>query len=346
MFSIHDHQALNDFARTHRVEPLALRRLRIAFYKKQQPTETALQKLPSPQRELFEKNVKFHSLILESRYDSKVDGATKLIFKTTRGDCLETVILRIATGRTTLCISSQVGCAAACSFCATGKMGLIANLSTDEILDQVIQANQLLLAEGRQIRNLVWMGMGEPLHNEENVRSAITTLINPQAFNFSPQRLLVSTVGIPAVMMRLARDFPKVHLALSLHSARQEVRDQIVPIGRKYDLAALQRTLSEITVIQNQPVMIEYIMLQGVNDTAQDIDALSQFLKDIPVHINLIPLNSILETAALQPTSKEKREAFGAALRHLGFKVTLRYSLGSDITAACGQLIRQTKRSS
>ncbi len=206
------------------------------------------------------------------------------------------------------------------------------------ILDQVIQANQLLLAEGRKVRNLVFMGMGEPFHNEANLYEALAVLRSAQGFNFAEGRLLVSTVGVPEAMVRCARKFQKIGLALSLHSARKEVREKIVPLARRHSLDDLRAALQEVTAVRREPVMIEYTLLKGVNDQPEDIEALIGFVGDIPVHINLIPYNPIAATPELTGTEKAEREAIAKTLKARGFKVTLRYSLGLDIAAACGTL--------
>jgi 23S rRNA (adenine2503-C2)-methyltransferase len=339
--SIHDHAALNVFARQQRIDPQYLRRLRIAFYKKQQSSSEALQQIPAEKRPAFASVIQFHALELESRHDSRIDGATKLVFRTASGHLLESVILRIATGRTTLCLSSQSGCAAACGFCATGKMGLGRSLTAPEILDQVIHCGQILLKEERCIRNIVFMGMGEPFHNEENLGAALDVLSAKEAFNFSEQRLLVSTVGVPDAMIRFAKRRPKVRLALSLHSARQKQRERLIPLAKRHSLDDLYTALETVTRLQGEEVMIEYLLLKDFNDTPDDLQALQSYLKGIPVHINLIPYNPIEGAPELVGTNKPEREAFAAALKRAGFKVTLRYSLGADIAAACGQLVKE-----
>jgi 23S rRNA (adenine2503-C2)-methyltransferase len=343
MPSIHDLESIEQVRSHLRLEPYYLKRLRTRFYKKSASPGDALQELPPSQREAFTREVAFRTLTLEERHDSRLDGASKLIFRTTDNSLIEAVILRIKTGRTSLCISSQVGCAASCAFCATGQMGLHRNLSVAEILDQLIQANLLLKEEDRQIRNLVFMGMGEPFHNEANLHAALAVLSSPQCFNFSEKRLLVSTVGIPDAMRRCARRFPGVNLALSLHSARQEVRQSFMPIAKRHPLPELQDALREITARQQQPVMIEYLMLKGLNDTPEDLAALTDYLAGIPVHINLITYNPTDCAREIVGTAQPEREAFGAALRAVGFTVTLRYSLGADIAAACGQLVQQKR---
>lgn len=329
-----------------RIDPQALRRFRIALLKHGRGDQESLAELPSEARGAFARGVELHALDLHSLADSKHDGATKLLFRTRAGMLIESVILRIATGRTTLCVSSQVGCAAACDFCATGKMGIAQNLFPAEILDQVVQARQASAAEGRQIRNLVFMGMGEPFHNEENLYATLAALTAPELFHHPPSRMLVSTVGLPDAMIRCARRFPAVHLALSLHSASQEVRERLIPLARKYPLPELRCAMAEINRIQpaSTPVMIEYLMLAGVNDSPNDARTLIQWLADLRVHVNLIPYNQIDDAPHLVGSDRPTLEAFGAILKTAGLKTTIRYSLGADVAAACGQLVRKENR--
>ncbi len=341
MDSIHDDVVLEQRRRRWRVEPYHVRQLRNSFYKKQRTAAEALQHLPETQRAGFSSELAFHALELQSRHDSRLDGASKLIFRTARGDLSESVILRIASGRTSLCVSSQVGCAARCVFCATGHMGFIQDLSRDEILDQVIQANLLLRPEGRGVRNVVFMGMGEPFHNEAEVYRALEVLLSPSGFDLSPARVLISTVGIPDAMVRCATRFPRLRMALSLHCARQERRQQLLPLARRYPLDALRMAMVEVTARQRQPLMVEYLLLDGLTDTAEDLTALSAYLRDLPVHINLIPFNPIDDAPEMCGTGEVKTRAFAAALTEAGFVVRVRHSLGADIAAACGQLVRR-----
>jgi 23S rRNA (adenine2503-C2)-methyltransferase len=341
MDSIHDAIALEMLCRRWRVEPDRLRQLRNAFYKRHQAVEEALQQLPEAQRATFGGEVAFHSLELRSRHDSRLDGATKLLFRTARGHLIESVILRIASGRTSLCVSSQIGCAVRCGFCATGRMGLAGQLTRDEILDQVIQANRVLRPEGRSVRNVVFMGMGEPFHNEAEVHRALEVLLSPQCFDLSPARVLVSTVGIPDAMVRCAKRFPRLRLALSLHSARQEQRERIIPLARRYPLDRLRWAMAAVTAAQQQPLMVEYLLLEGLNDTDADVQALIDYLHHLPVQINLIPYNPIDEPTGLRGTGPARRRELAAALQAAGFVVRSRYSLGADIAAGCGQLASQ-----
>jgi 23S rRNA (adenine2503-C2)-methyltransferase len=344
MTSIHDTTGIESLRRRYRIDPDQLRRLRNAFYKKRQSAKSAVDEISTDRRASFGGEIDFHSLELHSRHDSRLDGASKLIFRTVLGHLIESVILRIDSGRSTLCVSSQVGCAVRCEFCATGQMGLAVDLRRDEILDQIVRANQLLLPEERSIRNVVFMGMGEPLHNETEIGLAIDVMLAPGCFTLSPAHILVSTVGIPDAMVRFARRFPRVGMALSLHSARQEQRERLIPLARRYPLDELREAIVEAATFQSRPMMIEYLLLDGVNDTDDDADALIGYLRELAAHVNLIPYNPIDAAAGLVATPVERRRQFAARLAAEGFQVTVRYSLGADIAAACGQLVqRQVK---
>ncbi len=333
--SVYDLDRLESWCRQHRIEAPVLKRFRTAFFKKARSVEECLAVIPEPGRTRFVESIHLHDLQLVQQHHSGVDGATKLIFQTRDGLRLETVILRITSGRTSLCISSQVGCAAGCAFCATGKMGLMRNLTGGEMLDQVILAMRLLREEGRVLRNVVMMGMGEPFHNEKAVYETLNVLRDPRGCYLAERHLLVSTVGMAAAMLRFVEAFPAIRLALSLHSARQDVRKLLMPAGKSQHLDKLKEILPELS--QHKNFMVEYLMLKGVNDGPEDLSALIQWLGGHPVHINLIQFNAH-PGSAFQAVAPPAREAFGAALRKAGFKVTLRYSLGDDIAAACGQL--------
>ncbi len=344
MPSLHDPVAIERLRAQLRVPRDELRKFRNAFLKRSESRDRALAEIGEHLRERFAAEVELHSLDLVERCDSRVDGASKLVFRTREGFLLETVILRIDTGRTALCVSSQVGCAANCSFCATGRMGVAHDLGRSEILDQIVRANQLLAVEGRRVRNIVFMGMGEPFHNEENLYRTLETLVAPECFHHSARRILVSTVGIPAAMLRCAERFPRVHLALSLHSVDPDVRRRIIPLAKIYTLDELRETLVELNAVQEQGVMIEYLLLRGLNDRDEDLARLIEFLRGLRVHVNLIPYNPIDGADDLEATPKPRREEFARALKRAGFETTLRVSLGPDIAAACGQLIQQENR--
>ena len=267
--SFFDEDAVEVARKRHRLDPDQIRRFRKSLCKDFRDDDSVRKAFP------WSRDLSLHSLQLHRRFDSKLDGATKLVFQTTHGMLIETVILRIDTGRTTLCVSSQVGCAAACDFCATGKMGTAVNLSCDEILDQILAAGQLLATEGKKIRNLVFMGMGEPFHNEANLQVALAKLISADLFYHPPRRILISTVGVADAMVRCVRQFGQIGIALSLHSVRQDVRERLIPLARKYPLDVLRETIASLNAAQSCPLMIEYLMLAGVNDSNDDAQLLN-----------------------------------------------------------------------
>jgi len=344
MPSVHDFDAVETWRRRQKLDRQWIRRLRTAFYKKHRSAEAALAELPGPAQADFAAQFTFHPLALAGRYDSKRDGATKLIFRTAAGLHLESVILRMTSGRTALCASTQVGCRARCDFCATGKMGVAQNLSAAEMLDQLVVAGQLLAREGRTVRNLVFMGMGEPFHNEAQLYAALETIVDSRAFDLHPRRVMISTVGIPEAMVRFAGRWPEVRLALSLHSVRPDVRRRLMPIAARHHLSELRWAIEQVAAIQRHEVMIEYLPLADVNDGPEDAQALAAYLRGLCVHVNLIPYNPIAEAPHLAPSPRGRSEAFSAALKAAGFPVTTRYSLGADIAAACGQLVRTEHR--
>ena len=341
MVTIYDIEAIDAIRSRNAVQPHRMKLFRNALFKNSNDWNEALAALPEGARADFCSSIEFQCLEMAERHDSEIDGASKLIFKTHDSHLVESVVLRPKTGRTSICISSQVGCACYCSFCATGKMGFTRNLTTAEILDQVTQANRMVKPEGRQIRNVVFMGMGEPLLNLDHVFQALEFLQDPKLFDLAGSRLTVSTVGIPQAMDRFTQAFPKVQLALSLHSARQEVREKLMPQARKYPLEQLRETL--VAASRHGKVMIEYLMLAGVNDREEDFQALENYLKDIPVHINIIPFNEY-PGSNLHSTPQPERERFATRLKEAGFDTTLRYSMGSDIAAACGQLVQHKRK--
>jgi 23S rRNA (adenine2503-C2)-methyltransferase len=337
MTSIYDTENIEELRRRNAIQPHRMKQFRNAVFKHAGGWKESLSQLPESARSDFERSINFQSLALVERHDSKIDGASKLVFRTYDGHLLESVILRPETGRTSVCISSQVGCACHCTFCATGKMGFSRHLSKDEILDQVLQAARLVREEKRTIRNVVFMGMGEPLLNLVNVSQALHFLQNPAFFNFSGSHLMVSTVGIPKTIERFTEMHPNVQLALSLHSARQEVRQELMPLSGNYTLEALRAAILAATC--HGKVMVEYLMLAGVNDSEEDLQALINYLNGINVHINIIPFNEY-EGCDLKGSSRIELVAFANRLKAAGFDTTLRYSMGADIAAACGQLVQ------
>jgi 23S rRNA (adenine2503-C2)-methyltransferase len=274
------------------------------------------------------------ALALE-RVDRSVDGTCKASLVAGDGARIESVLIP-EDDRTTLCVSTQVGCAMACDFCATGFMGFRRNLRAAEIIDQVCRM-RALAPPGQPISNIVFMGMGEPLLNLEAVVEAIRLLIDPKAFAIAPRRVTVSTVGLVPKIGELLSRVP-VNLAVSLHATTDAVRDRLVPLNRRYPLADLLGALRGLpTVTQRRPVFFEYTLIEGVNDSAEDAKRLPGLLHGIPSKLNLIPMNPHPDSP-LRPPSEPVIDRFLRVLAARGITVTLRRSRGPDIQAACGQL--------
>ena len=264
-----------------------------------------------------------------------VDGTIKAALATRDERVIEAVLIP-EEERTTLCVSTQVGCPLACSFCATGTLGLERNLGVAEIVEQVVRMSALLPA-GRRITNVVFMGMGEPLLNLANVVEAVRTLIHPKGFAMAPRRVTVSTAGVVPRIADLLAQVP-VNLAVSLHAATDALRDELVPINRKFPLAELFAALRGIPRLgRRHPIFFEYTLLAGVNDSPDDARRLADLLRGVPAKVNLIPVNPHAGSPYRAP-APEVAERFMAALAAAGLTVTLRRSRGADIDAACGQL--------
>jgi len=264
-----------------------------------------------------------------------VDGTQKLLLGAFDGAQIEAVLIP-EERRNTLCVSTQVGCPLACSFCATGALGFTRNLTTAEIIDQVLHAMRRM-EPGTGLTNLVFMGMGEPLLNLPAVSEAIRILTDPKAFALAPRRLTVSTSGVLPQIAPLLEVAP-IHLAVSLHATTDAVRDVLVPLNKRYPIAALLETLREEPRIhRRRPVFFEYTLMQGVNDSAEDARRLPGLLDGIPSKVNVIAMNPHPDAPYRAP-SREVIDRFTSILHGAGVRVTLRRDRGRDIDAACGQL--------
>jgi 23S rRNA (adenine2503-C2)-methyltransferase len=349
---IHDFVAVEAFRKKYRIDPERVRRFRHLLYNQHRQLEGALPAFGEDRhQQIVASHFDMEVLKVLKRLDSAVDPSLKLLLETHDKYRLETVLIRSGPSRSAVCVSTQVGCQAGCPFCATARMGLHRNLTAAEIVQQVLYAAQITRLDERRLRNVVFMGMGEPLHNEEQLYEAIRFLNHHQTFNMPWRRISVSTVGVPDAMIRLIDTFPGIQMAFSLHSARPEMRARLVPWSRRYSWEETQEALRYVasrpkTHRHQGPVMIEHIMIQGVNDSDEDADALVEYLRGMYVMINLIPYNANEFIQSWQPTPRDRRSEFAHRLRQAGIYTTIRYSMGSDVQAACGQLVAQTDRTS
>jgi 23S rRNA (adenine2503-C2)-methyltransferase len=270
------------------------------------------------------------------------DGTRKLRLVTRDGQSIESVLIPDG-DKTTQCISSQVGCAVDCQFCATAKMGLKRNLDAGEIVDQVYLARRLLaeVDPGRRISNLVYMGMGEPLHNYDNLVRSLRILTHDKGVGLSQRRITVSTSGLVPKLERLGGETVRPNLAVSLNAPNDEVRDQIMPINRKWNIAKLLGALRAYPLEQRRRITFEYVLLAGVNDSLGDAGQLAKLLRGIKCKVNLIPFNPHPEAPYARPSHAQVM-AFQEECRRLGMPTYLRTPRGDDIDAACGQLANRS----
>src|SRR6266545_2717001 len=264
------------------------------------------------------------------------DGSRKLVFRLA-DDRRVSAVLMPDDGRTTLCLSTQVGCGFACTFCLTGTMGLDRNLTVGEIVGQLIAANGLLGGDER-VTHIVFMGMGEPLANYANLVAALRILTDAKlGLGYSPRRITVSTVGLVSGIDRLGREDLKINLAISLHAASDEVRGRLMPVNRSWNLDALLAAVRRYPLAPRQRVFFEYVMLGDVNDSAEEAQRLARLLRGIRAKVNLIPFNDWDDSGFRRPPLA-RILAFQAVLLGAGITTTVRWSKGEDIGAACGQL--------
>ncbi|MFN2109936.1 MAG: 23S rRNA (adenine(2503)-C(2))-methyltransferase RlmN [Anaerolineae bacterium] len=283
------------------------------------------------------------TLELPPMVDSQVaaDGSTrKDLLQLADGERVEVVTMRYR-HRHSACISTQVGCACDCRFCATGQMGFVRQLTAAEIVAQVLHAQRTLAASRQSLTNFVLMGMGEPLLNYDNTLDALRRVCDPRGLGFVERRITLSTVGIVPGIERLAGEDLRINLAVSLHAATDDVRDTLLPINRRYPLDALCGALRIYTAATKRRVMLEWVLIDGINATHEQAEALVERFAGIPVHVNLIQLNPTPDYDA-QPATPEAVDAFTAVLDRAGIPHTMRQRRGTPITAACGQLRRRS----
>jgi 23S rRNA (adenine2503-C2)-methyltransferase len=287
-------------------------------------------------REWLNENFVFHKASFDQRQVSS-DKTIKYTFSLFDGNQVEGVLIPAKT-RMTACISSQVGCSLSCKFCATGYMERKRNLESGEIYDQAVMiSNQAEEVYGIPLTNIVYMGMGEPLLNYANVMRSIEYITSPEGLGMSTKRITLSTAGIAKMIKKLGDDGVKFNLALSLHAANDEKRNQIMPINETNTLASLKEALTDFYLKTKNKITLEYIALREFNDTLTDAQELYRFAKTIPCNINIIEYNPI-EQASFAKSSEESVEKFGQYLEDKGLIVNIRKSRGKDIDAACGQL--------
>ncbi len=292
--------------------------------------------ISKPERELLASHffIPAPSII---RTETSSDGTRKFLFQLEDDHTIESVLIPEEV-RQTLCISSQVGCQQACRFCLTGRGGFLRNLKAHEITDQILEISRILSREdSRGITNIVFMGMGEPLANLDEVLRALKVITAEYGLNFSPRRVTVSTDGLVPEMERLGKSGIKVNLAVSLNATTNEVRDKIMPVNRRYAMEELLRACKRYPLEPRRRITFEYVLLKGVNDTATDARRLAGLLRGIRCKVNLIPFNPFPGSEFDRPDDASVRRFQKILLDH-HYTAPVRESRGRDISAACGQL--------
>ncbi len=292
-------------------------------------------------RQILEENFVINHIKVDQMQRSN-DGTIKNAVRLHDDLIVESVLIPTKT-RTTACVSSQVGCSLDCKFCATARLKRMRNLNPDEIYDQVVAIdNESRLYYNRPLSNIVFMGMGEPLMNYNNVIKAIEKITSPEGLGMSPKRITVSTSGVPKMIKKLADDKVKFKLAVSLHSAIDEVRTSIMPFNENFPLKDLREALEYWYKETKSRITYEYVVWEGINDRKEDVEALIRFCKFAPSKVNLIEYNPIDDDTSFKQASNSAIEMYQDLLERNNITVTVRRSRGKDIDAACGQLANKS----
>lgn len=273
---------------------------------------------------------------------SRDDQTTKALFRLHDGNEVEAVLMEHFGDRTTVCISSQAGCAFACAFCSTGQAGFNRNLNAVEIFDQTLFFARDLAKRGKRVTNVVFMGMGEPFHNYDAVMGAVALLNDPNGFGLGHRHITISTVGLVDRIDRFAGERLQVNLAISLHAPNDAVRSSIMPVNRKYSTKELLDACERYVAKTSRKVFFEYVMLAGVNDSPECARELAERMRGHLYHVNLIPYNATPD-GPFAATSDDRVWKFAEVLERAGVPTTVRRNMGRDIAAACGQLRAETQ---
>ena len=288
-------------------------------------------------RELLKEKSYIGKLNINQKYVSNIDGTTKYLFQLEDGNVIESVLMEYKHG-STACISSQVGCKMGCKFCASTGIGFVKDLSSGEMLDQILLMQS---DSGKRIGNVVIMGIGEPLDNYENILNFLRLVNDEVGLNIGFRHISVSTCGLVPEIIRLSQEGIPLTLSISLHAPNDTIRESLMPINKKYSIDKLIEACKIYTEVTKRRITFEYAMISGVNDTKDNAVELAKKIKGMLCHVNLIPINTIVEVD-FKKSSRQNTEQFKEILEKYGIETTIRRELGSDIDAACGQLRRSS----
>lgn len=341
-----DNKKLEDFILKNDIPKYRLNQIRKAIFTEAQPSFLNISNLPLDLRKALDKEIKILPFKIKTILVSGDKRAIKALLILEDDNLIETVLISPKPGTWSACISSQVGCALGCLFCATGRGGFKRDLTVDEITSQIlfwrqyVKSNFKFPISNLKFENIVYMGMGEPFLNWENVKESIANLTSSELFGFKNRGIAVSTAGVADKIGDFLDAFPQANLAISLHFADNTKRNKFMKVNKLHDLNKLKEALKKYLTKNKRKIFIEYILMDKINDTVEDALILAKFLKEIDgaklLHVNLIRYNSI--GFGLNPSSRESTQKFKKALEKEKISCTIRKSLGADISGACGQL--------
>lgn len=317
-------------------KPFRARQVWEGLYRLFYQSADAFTNLPKSLRDKMRTELDFNPLTPTLKLNSSDGHTRKTLFALRDGQRIETVLMHYDKRRT-LCISTQVGCAMGCVFCATGQMGFRRHLTSGEIVAQVMYYAHLLHEEGLTVTNVVLMGMGEPFHNYDNSMAAIDRLNDPDGYNFGARRFTISTSGLAPAIRRFAAEKRQVNLAISLHSTQNDARTAMMPVNKRWDIGELIATCRDYVTATGRRVTFEWALIHEVNDTPEEARRLAALLKGLLCHVNAIPLNPTTGYAG-KPTDPQRAQVFKGILEQYGIPCTIRMRRGIDIQAGCGQL--------
>jgi 23S rRNA (adenine2503-C2)-methyltransferase len=335
---------IQEFAKKYNLPKFRTLQFDKAFYQNGIESFDQLSTFPADLRERLKAEVEFSTLSVEKELISAHKDTIKILMKRADGQRIEAVLMKHKDGRNTVCVSCMVGCPVNCSFCATGKMGFGGSLSAREIIDQIVYFQRQLVKSGERVSNVVFMGMGEPMLNLEQVQQAIDIITDPDKLALGSRRITISTSGYIPQFKQLVENGFRGRVAISLHAPNQELRAKLMPVAKIYPLDQLLEALDEYTALTNKRVSYEYVMIKNMNDKTEHAYELVKLFSKRLAHINLIPYNPIREVE-FERSVRDQINRFRDILTRGGVEATVRVTMGDDVNAACGQLAdRENKK--
>ncbi len=336
-------EQLKEFCAEQNIPAFRVKQILQAVYQEGAETFDDITTLPAPLKKQLSEKFKISTVTPKAQEVSADNSTVKILFELPDGSTVEGVLMRFNDGRRTVCISSEVGCPLKCKFCASGTLRFKRSLTWEEIADQVIYFSRYLKRQKEELNHVVYMGIGEPFRNYTNLMKSLQTLMDPKYLGLGARKITVSTAGIADKIRQFADEPFQVNLALSLHAPTQELREKIMPIALRFKLPELMEAVEYYIKTTKRRISFEYVMLKGVNDSAECAHQLAKLIKGMLCHVNLIPYNAT-DIEEMKGSEKQTIREFQEILDEAGIPATTRVSLGQDIAAACGQLANKAQK--